>query len=106
MTNIGNESDIDKIRKILVEPALREFMPRVSRIEEAVNKIDPNATSSLKFDIDAMRHDVDALKREITSVKGTVDNIIKEIKDLQVMMVGFNKKITGAFSAFINPGQK
>jgi hypothetical protein len=84
----ANEGGISKIKEILLEPDFGQMLSRLGNIE---NKLAQNA------DLTA----VNELKKEVEGLKNDFAVMRTEINELKEVLVGFNRKITGAFSAFV-----
>ncbi len=83
---MDKEPGLEKIREILLGAEYAQLLGRVGNLEQKLSIMDPGAVTDQLKEIDGLRNDVNAAKNEI-----------REIKDV---LVGLNRKLTSAFSAF------
>lgn len=83
---MSGDASVEKIREILLEPDFSRVLNRVSKLENSLSAVDLDAVETLKKEVADIRKEITALASNIEDVKG--------------VLVGFNKKLTGAFSVF------
>lgn len=99
----NEQQDLDRLRTIITEPRFTEMANRLARVEEALKQVSVSATSGVKKDIDTFRNEIEEVKIGLGGLKSDIYGMKKEMEEVKNVMVGFNKKLTGAFSAFIGP---
>jgi len=82
----GKEPNLEKIRELLLGSELPQLPGRVANLEQKIAAMDQAQVLGQLKEIEALRNDINAAKSDI-----------QEIKDV---LVGLNRKLTSAFSAF------
>jgi hypothetical protein len=101
----NEQQDLEKLRSIILEPRITEIINRLKQMEDGLKQVGTSATSTVKKDIDTFRNDVEEVKIGLGGMRSDVHSLRKELDEVKNVMVGFNKKLTGAFSAFVGPKQ-
>jgi hypothetical protein len=101
----NEQQDLEKLRSIVLEPRFTELVNRINRLEDGLKQVQASsgAAAGVKKDLDTFRADLEEVKITLGGVRSDVHGQRKDLDEVKNVMVGFNKKLTGAFSAFANP---
>jgi len=80
------ENELDKIKQIILEPAISQITEKINRLDEGIKQINNTGTGKLEKDIQALRSELSKIKAEIEDIEGVI--------------VGLNNKLSKAFGSF------